>query len=843
MIPRSLFSYLSGVSAADILAILDNSDYDELVEIDTLNFRFATLAHTEDKYVSLYENGDHAEAMEYAASSMVHPEDRAKHAAFMDMSTIMERLSASVPRGLIHEEFRYRLLDGGWCFVDQVVIGGITGLPDGVIRVYVFDIQRIKLRQLKGGKSVPGEDMYRDERTGLLPEKAFFGKAEKLFRDKSKNWCMITVDIEYFRLFNEWYGRDVGDLLISELGAKIAEFERNEHGAAGYLGQDDYCIFVPYDEEKIKNLHWELSRVIVTHGSSFGFIPVFGVCIAEGKVTVAELYDRATIAQNNAKANFQNRISLFNSSMYDQTDNEYRILSDFRKGIRNHEFFFVLQPQCRASTGKIVGAESLARWRKADGSIVSPGIFVPVLEKYGFITVLDKYIWEEVCIWLRKWIDKGHEPLPVSVNVSQIDIFNMDIADFFEALVEKYRLSNDMLKIEITESAYVENGSVVKDTVAKLREKGFLVLMDDFGSGYSSLNMLRSLNVDIIKLDAQFLTTGESDTVKGVHIIEAIINMVKTLELPIIVEGVEYPEQRKFLEDLGCRYVQGYYFYRPMPVDSFEQLISDQDKVDHRGFVLKHNEQFRIIDFLDNNIYSDTMLNNILGAVCIYGWHGDSVDIVRYNEQFYKMVDVPDFADRLTDIQRFMPQDERRRLFCAMKKAMKDRLNGSIREMTFIKSDGTQGRYNLHLYYLGETETGGEKRFYCSVSDVTEVTLLHHQMKLLSKYSSESVVFVSNTDSLAGCSVSVFGLGSRLGIDQAQFEREMNDGSFLDRVDEKSANKLNAIIDAEPGTGVYSFPISYTCPSGEVVPLMIKVDPVHDSDTDVDYILIIRENI
>ncbi|MBP5256213.1 MAG: EAL domain-containing protein, partial [Clostridia bacterium] len=625
------------------------------------------------------------------------------------------------------------------------------------------------------------------------------------------------------------------------LGAKIAEFERSEGGAAGYLGQDDYCVFVPYDEEKIKKLHWELSRIIVAHGSSFGFIPVFGVCIAEDRVTVPELYDRATIAQNNAKTNFQNRISLFNSSMYDQTDNEYRILSDFRDGIQSHEFFFVLQPQCRASTGKILGAESLARWRRADGSIVSPGVFVPVLEKYGFITVLDKYIWEEVCIWLRKWIDSGHDPLPVSVNVSQIDIFNMDIADFFEALVEKYHLSNDMIKIEITESAYVENGRIVKDTVSKLREKGFLVLMDDFGSGYSSLNMLRNLNVDIIKLDAQFLTTGDSDTVKGIHIIEAIVNMVKTLELPIIVEGVEHKEQRQFLEDLGCRYVQGYYFYRPMPVDSFEKLISDQQNVDYRGIIHKHNEQFRIIDFLDDNVYSDTMLNNILGAVCIYGWHGDSVDVVRYNEQFYKLVDMPDFAERLTDIQRFMPENGRRKLFCAMKKAMKDRLNGSISETAFIKSDGTPALYNVHFSYLGDTD--GEKRFYCSVNDVTEVTELQNQMKLLSRFSSESVVFISNADRLARFNVAVYGLGGRLGIEQEDFEREMNDGSFLDRVDETSANRLNAIIDAQPGTGAYSFPINYTTPSGEVVKLVIKVDPVYETGTETDYILIIREKV
>ena len=216
--------------------------------------------------------------------------------------------------------------------------------------------------------------------------------------------------------------------------------------------------------------------------------------------------------------------------------------------------------------------------------MVSPGIFVPVLEQYGFVTDLDQFVWEEVCAWQRRWIDAGHTPLPVSVNVSQIDIFTIDVPAYFNLLIWKYKLPVDVIKIEITESAYVGDGAVV-DTVKRLREKGFIVLMDDFGSGYSSLNMLRSLNVDIIKLDAQFLRMN-SDDQKGIHILESIVGMAKSMETPIIVEGVETKEETEFIKELGCHYVQGYFFYRPMPVTDFETLIGDENNIDISGFTL-----------------------------------------------------------------------------------------------------------------------------------------------------------------------------------------------------------------------------------------------------------------
>lgn len=292
--------------------------------------------------------------------------------------------------------------------------------------------------------------------------------------------------------------------------------------------------------------------------------------------------------------------------MYLRTDEEYHVITKFFQALSQHEVVFYLQPQCRASSGKIVGAEALARWIKPDGTVIPPDEFIPILERRGLISDLDMYIWEEVCRWQRGWIDSGHTPLPVSINVSVADILHTDLPKFFENLTDRYSLERKLIKIEITESSYISNTTLVRDTVHSLREKGFTVLMDDFGSGYSTLNMLKNLNIDIIKLDAQFLRMDESNEEKSIRILESVTNMTKTIGVPIIAEGVETEKQKDFLLDLGCRYIQGYYFYKPMPAADYERLITNPELIDTSGIRFKSNQQFRLRELLDNNIYSDT---------------------------------------------------------------------------------------------------------------------------------------------------------------------------------------------------------------------------------------------
>ena len=684
----------------------------------------------------------------------------------------------------------------------------------------------------------------RDELTGLLREKSFFAIARKrITEEKLNGWCLVSIDIEHFKLFNDWYGREAGDILLQKIGNVLEREEKETQGLAGYLGQDDFCLLIPYDSSRIDRLYEEIHELIVEQGTLIGFLPAFGISLVDGSIPVMDLLDRASLATDQVKGDFHSRIRLYRPSMHRKTEEEYFLLSEFQNGLKKKELFFCLQPRCRISTGRIVGAEALARWKTADGKVLLPAVFVPILEKYGFVVDLDQYIWEEVCIWLRSWMDAGNEPLPISINVSRVDIFTLDVPAHFEGLIEKYRLPKSALKIEITESTYVDDSSLVGEAVQKLREQGFTVLMDDFGSGYSSLNMLRSLNVDIIKLDGQFLRMDDEDGIKGLHILENIINMTKTMGVPVIVEGVENLEQVNFLSNLGCRYAQGYVFYRPMPVKDFEKLIQDENRVDRSGISFKANQQFHIREFLDRNIYSDSMLNKILGATAFYAWDGERVDIVRFNEQFYEEVGevgVSDFSSRLTDIQRFFHPADRKLFSDLFGQAQRDRLNGATGVVRVYKSDHTMGRYLVHIFYLEEREDG--KIFYGSMQDVTQFTTLQSQMNLLSWFSTDSIIFLSKHDDHWSFQIPVHGLRDAMGLSKEELQQELNEGTFYQRLDESARQQLWKItMDSEEERKGFRFPFRMKNAVGEQVELYVKTDYVHDAYSDVEYIIMLRQ--
>ncbi|MBO7697737.1 MAG: PAS domain-containing protein, partial [Erysipelotrichaceae bacterium] len=245
--------------------------------------------------------------------------------------------------------------------------------------------------------------------------------------------------------------------------------------------------------------------------------------------------------------------------------------------------------------------------------------------------------------------------------------------------------------------------------------------MDDFGSGYSSLNMLKSMTVDVIKLDAQFLRISRDNEQKGLNIIESVVNMTKSLGMPIIVEGVEIPEQSEYLSDLGCQYMQGYNFYKPMPVDEFMNLISDPEKVDLHGFVLKANQQLHLREFLDDNIYSDAMLNNIIGPVAFYLYKDRNIDIIRYNQQFFELVgiDSSDFSQRISGIQEFIHPHDVEKLFDMLEYAKVHHVLGSKGVVRAFRPDGSTVMMSLQIYYFEQKENGAV--FYVSAHDVSQL--------------------------------------------------------------------------------------------------------------------------
>ena len=827
-----------------LIEYLNGSMCDEIDEVDLTKDRFECVSFVEGKYAHVAAKGSFSETIKYISNYVVHPDDQGIYDELFEIEHFFERQEKSVTPNFRFEQLRFRLKDGGYRWVELCTISGKeNGLDEGHYRVYLFDIQNMKSREK--GESLDDSKLInldRNEITNLYIAKPFFKKAEEIVKMHPRTkWCLLAIDINHFRLFDEWYGRERGNLLLAEIGNVLQDLCKKYHGVAGHFGSDDFSALVPFEEEIINEIFNKTRDTIQTFEGSFGFAPSIGVALVEGKLDLADIFDRASIAANNTKGDLKNHICVYDSALQEKSENEYRVLADFMKAIKNDELIFYLQPQCRLSTKKIVGAESLTRWLK-DGEIIPPGFFIPILEKYGFITDLDKVIWEKVCAWIRNWIDRGHEPVPISINVSQVDLFTIDVPDFLNSLVKKYKLLPKYIKVEITESAYAQSPDLIQDVINRLHKLGFMVLMDDFGSGYSSLNMFSTINVDAIKLDAQFLKLKNKDYKKGVRILENVVNMAKTLSIPIIVEGVETKNQIDFLEDLGCRYVQGFYFYKPIPIEKFEKIISYDSNIDPRGFIAKTNEQFRIREFLDENIYSDTMLNNIIGSVAIYSLHDNQVDIVRFNQQFYEAVNVPDFAQRLDNIQRWMPDKEKNEIISTLKEAIKNKINGSRGLFRFYKTDGTLTTFDIHFYHIGEYEDG--HRFYGSAKNITQVSDLEQQMKVISAYISDTVVFLDiddNSKSKYEYNVVVNGLAGIIGLSAKEFEDELNSGKFFKRVDPEELNKCKDLIGASISSSItYSFDFTMKKDNGEFVTISVKGDPVTDESINTDYIITFR---
>lgn len=573
--------------------------------------------------------------------------------------------------------------------------------------------------QIASGVSENGVSLL----TGLYEDSEFFKKAaEFLRRGAVGEYCMAAIDIEHFRLFNKWYGRDEGDRFLAGIGAVLKSVQDRGEGVAGYLGCDDFAALLPNRPELFDELITRIMAGVRHLGNSTGFRPAIGVyVIRETRIGMVTMYDRAAIAQTHVMGNFVSRVCYYNDSMVEKLEEELLLVSEVKRALENREFTFYAQPQCDITTGKIVGAESLVRWKHPSKGLIAPGVFIPVLEKNGFIGDLDRYVWEEVCKWLRSWIDRGHSPVPFSVNVSRVDIFLMDVTKCLTGLVKKYGLEPELLKIEITESAYAENDKTINKTVRELQEAGFLVMMDDFGSGYSSMNMLRNIKIDVIKIDMKFLDISETNTAKGIGILESVVNMSRQLGLPIIVEGVETKGQEEFLSGMGCRYTQGFYYYKPLSVQDLETLLADDQRLDHNGMWNKQVESFHIREFFDSNVFSDTMVNNMLGAAAFYDVCGDMVEITRVNEQYFRLTGISagSEADYSRKIWNHVRDDDRTKLLRIFDQAYEDRVGGGSGTVHYVRADGQILWVYFRTYFLREQE--GHRIFYGSLIDISSI--------------------------------------------------------------------------------------------------------------------------
>jgi diguanylate cyclase (GGDEF)-like protein len=419
-----------------------------------------------------------------------------------------------------------------------------------------------------------------DRLTGLYSKEFFYQRVKDiLLRNPEQRYDIICSDIENFKLINDVFGIPTGDRLLCGI-AEMYDKRINGRGICGRMNSDQFACLVERRWDYTDEMFIEATRYVNDVLEVRNIVMKWGIYYVENRaISVEQMCDRALLAARSIKGQYGKYFAVYDDILRNQLLREQELTDGMETALAEKQFQVYLQPKYRIRDEKLVGAEALVRWNHPEWGLQSPAEFIPLFEKNGFITKLDQYVWDRVCSIMQEWEKQKLPPISVSVNVSRADIYNADLADILMELVDTYQISPSRLHLEITESAYTENPKQIIDTVSHLRELGFIIEMDDFGSGYSSLNMLNEMPIDILKLDMKFI---QSETAKpnSQGILQFIINLARWMRVSVVAEGVETKEQVLRLSEIGCDYVQGYYFAKPMPKEAFVKLLADIEAVD-----------------------------------------------------------------------------------------------------------------------------------------------------------------------------------------------------------------------------------------------------------------------
>ena len=412
-----------------------------------------------------------------------------------------------------------------------------------------------------------------DRLTGLYSKEFFYQKVrERLDADAGQKYTIVCSDIENFKLYNDTFGRKAGDSLLREVAATMRRLV-DEGGICGRYGADCFLCLQEQEKERSDRESFFNTAYSERPDGMENISIKWGVYeITDLSVPVEQMCDRALLAAKSVKGQYNQPFAVYDDALRGKLLREKTITDAMETALAEEQFVVYFQPKYSLNGDCMAGAEALVRWIHPEWGFMSPGEFIPLFEKNGFIPRLDQYVWEKVCAKLREWKDRGYQLLPVSVNVSRSDVYQSRLIDTLQGLIQKYGVDPAYLHLEITESAYAENPGQIISTVEELRKLGFIIEMDDFGSGYSSLNMLSQMTLDILKLDMKFIQ-NEMEKPEEQSILNDIISMAHRLHLSVVAEGVETRDQVRRLRAVGCDYVQGYYFAKPMPAAEFENLL------------------------------------------------------------------------------------------------------------------------------------------------------------------------------------------------------------------------------------------------------------------------------
>ncbi|MGN0987679.1 MAG: EAL domain-containing protein [Otoolea sp.] len=457
----------------------------------------------------------------------------------------------------------------------EALVHGATDFVPKPYRPQVILHRVASLIKLRETAAMVNQFQY-DRLTGLYSKEFFCRKVrERLEENPEKEYTLVSSNLENFKLYNDIFGREKGDRLLKESAENLRAMVA-ENGICGRYGGDRFLCLIDRERERLARDRFFQETGSETADRVEGVSMKWGIYeITDRSISVAQMCDWALLAADSVKGQYNRLFAVYDDALRGKLLREKAITDAMETALKEGQFTVYLQPKYSLNEESMIGAEALVRWIHPEWGFISPGEFIPLFEKNGFISRLDQYVWEQVCALLQDWRSKNYPPLPVSVNVSRADMYQSRLADVLLQLTRTYGVDPALLHLEITESAYVENSSRIISTVEELRELGFIIEMDDFCSGYSSLNMLSQMKLDILKLDMKFVQ-NEAAKPLNQSILSDIISMAHRMHLSIVAEGVETREQMKRLQASGCDYVQGYYFAKPMPSAEFEILCKSR---------------------------------------------------------------------------------------------------------------------------------------------------------------------------------------------------------------------------------------------------------------------------
>ena len=466
--------------------------------------------------------------------------------------------------------------------VESLDIGAADFIPKPYPRPEVINA-RIRRTIELSEKRVIIDETEHDALTGLYNREFFYLYAHQLdMRNTDAEMDAIVIDINHFHMINERYGREYSDEVLKRIGANIRALVDMYGGIGCRRDADHFLAYFPHHDD-YETVFRAVADGASGEGSSESIVRLrMGVYPNVDKdLDVERRFDRAKLAADTAKSKFDLAVATYDRELNEKNMFNEQLIVAFPEAIRKKQFKVYFQPKFDI-TGEVpvlCSAEALVRWAHPEFGFINPGVFIETLEKNGLISRLDNYVWDTTAKQIKAWRDKLGVTIPVSVNVSRADLFAPDVCDTVYKIVEGSGITNSELILEVTESAYAENSEHITRTVDELRGSGFMVEMDDFGSGYSSLNMITSLPIDALKLDMQFIRSAFRDG-GDMGLIGIVIKIAELLDVPVIAEGVETEEQMLALKELGCDIVQGYYFSKPVPPEEFERfLIEKKDAI------------------------------------------------------------------------------------------------------------------------------------------------------------------------------------------------------------------------------------------------------------------------